>query len=352
VPAFSAETLSDFATALLQAGGLNPGEAGTVARSLVGANLSGYDSHGVMRIPQYLAQVQKGEITPGAEFEVLHETPSLLAADGHWGFGRVQAGRLLSRLMEKAAAGGVAVGTMRRSAHIGRLGEYCEIAAAAGMISMLMVNNHGAIMRVSPPGGRAARLSTNPLAVGIPHADEPVVIDFCTCVTAEGKVRVKKFAGEQVPDGWILDGRGRPTNDPNDLYGDPPGTILPFGGPQAYKGFALGLMVEILSGALSGGVCAREVPINQIGNCVFMMLLDPGHFGEGEHFRREVADLLGFIRSCPTVEGVERITLPGDPERSSLAEKTAHGIPLDEGNWQQLTELAGRLAVEVPEPMR
>jgi len=352
VPAFSAETLTDFATALLQAGGLDPGEAGTIARSLVDANLTGYDSHGVMRIPQYLAQVEKGEIVPGAEFEVLSETPSLLAADGHWGFGRVQAGRLLERLMEKAAAGGVAVGTMRRSAHVGRLGEYCEIAADAGMISMLMVNNHGAIMRVSPPGGKAARLSTNPLAVGIPHADEPVVIDFCTCAVAEGKVRVKKFAGERVPDGWILDGHGRPSNDPNDLYGDPPGTIPPFGGPQAYKGFALGLMVEILSGALSGGVCAREVPINQIGNCVFMMVLAPGHFGGSDHFRGEVAGLLGFIRSCPTVEGVDRITLPGDPERESLAEKTARGIPLDEGNWRQLTELAERLGVEVPQPMR
>ena len=351
MPAFSAETLSDFAAALLRAGGLDPDEARTVARSLVGANLRGYESHGVMRIPQYLAQMEKGEITPGAEFEVLHETPALLSADGHWGFGQVQSGRLLARLVEKAAAGGVGVGTMRRSAHIGRLGEYCEVAAEAGMVSMVMVNNHGGVIRVSPPGGKAARLSTNPLAVGIPHAGEPVVIDFCTCVAAEGKVRVKKFAGEKVPDGWILDGLGRPSNDPSDLYGDPPGTILPFGGPQAYKGFALGLMVEVLSGALSGGVCARAVPINQIGNCVFMMVLEPGHFGQGEHFRREVADLLAFVRSCPTVEGVERITLPGDPERRSLAEKTAHGIALDEGNWRQLTELGARLGVGLPEPI-
>lgn len=348
MPVLSAEVLCQLATDLLRGGGAGAEEARAVAESLVGANLRGYDSHGVMRIPQYLAQVEKGEITPGAELEVLHETPSLVSADGHWGFGQVQARRLLAMLIEKTQAGGVAVGTMRCSAHIGRLGEYCETAAEVGMISMLMVNNHGGVMRVSPPGGKEARLSTNPLAVGIPNGDEPVVIDFCTCATAEGKVRVKKFAGEPVPDGWVVDSEGRPTNDPNDLYADPPGTILPFGGPQAYKGFALGLMVEVLSGALSGGVCAREKPINQIGNCVFMQVFDPAHFGGAERFRTETGDLLRFIRSCPTVEGVDRITLPGDPERACLAQKTAEGLAIDEGNWQELADLAERLGVRVP----
>ena len=238
---------------------------------------------------------------------------------------------------------------MKHCSHIGRLGEYCETAAAAGLASLLMVNNHGAARRVAPPGGKAPRLPTNPLAVGIPNGDEPLVIDFCTSVTAEGKVRVKRIAGEPCPDGWLLDGEGRPTNDPELLYGDPPGTIRPMGGDQPYKGFALGLMVEIFSGALSGGVCAREVPINPLGNCVFMMILDPGHFGGAEHFAEETSNLVAFVRGCPRVEGVDEIVLPGDPERRILEKKLAAGITFDDGNWNELVKLAAGWGVDVPE---
>jgi len=348
VPTFSAEVLIEFATRLLTAGGVGGEEAGLITGSLVGANLRGYDSHGVMRIPQYLNQIEKGEIVPGAQFEVLHETPALMTTDGHWGFGRVQAGRLIERLIAKAQRGGVGVGTMIQCAHTGRLGEYCEMATAAELIAMVMVNNHGAVRRVAPPGGKAARLSTNPIAVGIPHGQQPIVLDFCTCVAAEGKVRVKWIAGEPCPDGWLLDSEGRPTNDPGDLYADPPGTILPMGGSQPYKGFGLGLMVEILTGALSGGVCAREIPINPIGNCVFMLVLDPAHFGGGGHFKSEVSQLTEFIRSCPRIEGVDKITLPGDPERRSLARKSAEGLSFDEGNWTKLVKLAERLGVDLP----
>src|SRR5690606_27862112 len=123
--------------------------------------------------------------------------------------------------------------------------------------------------------------------------------------------------------GWLHDSAGQPTNDPNPRYGTPPGTIRPMGGDQAYKGFGLGLMVEIFAGALSGGVCIREKPINQNGNCVFMMLIDPGHVGGREHFAQEVAGLAQFVRDCPRIDGVEEIMLPGDPERRTLAQRSA-----------------------------
>jgi len=348
VPTFSAEKLTEFAGSLLAAAGMGAEEAVMVAESLVGANLRGYDSHGVMRLPFYLGRMEKGEVTPAAEFEVLTETASLVTVDAHWGFGQTQARRLTDRLIEKAKASGVGVGTMKCCSHIGRLGEYCERAAEAGLVSMLMVNNHGAARRVAPPGGTAPRLPTNPLAVGIPQGDEPLVVDFCTSVTAEGKVRVKQIAGELCPEGWLLDSEGRPTNDPDLLYGDPPGTIRPMGGDQPYKGFALGLMVEIFTGALSGGACSREVPINPLGNCVFMMVLDPAHLGGAEHFADEVSNLLTFVRGCPRADGVDQIVLPGDPERRTLKEKLAQGIRLDEGNWEQLVKLAGKWGVDAP----
>jgi uncharacterized oxidoreductase len=344
----AAASLTRFATQLLMGGGLAADEAELVGKSLVDANLRGHDSHGVMRIPYYLDQVAKKEIFPGAEFTTLKDTSAIVAADGHWGFGQTQAQRLMWRLMGKARETGLALGTLIRAGHIGRLGEYCEMAAGDGFVSMVMVNTHGHARRVAPPGGKAPRLGTNPLAIGSPTEDGPLVLDFGTSATAEGKVRVKKIAGQLCPDGWLLDSEGKPTNDPNTLYGTPPGTILPMGGTQAYKGFGLGLMVEILTGALSGGVTIREKPINQNGNCAFMLVIDPGHVGGAAHFKAEVEQLVEFMRSCPRVEGCDEILLPGDPERRVLAARSSTGIPLDDGNWKQLTDLAKKLDVKVP----
>ncbi|HWA98606.1 MAG TPA: Ldh family oxidoreductase [Pirellulales bacterium] len=348
MPTIAAESLERFATQLLESGGLTPDEAQLVGKSLVEANLRGHDSHGVMRIPYYLDQVTKKEVVPGAEFTILRDTPSIVVADGHWGFGQTQAQRLMYRLIGKAHESGVALGTLIHSGHIGRLGEYCEMAAEAGLVSMIMVNTHGVARRVAPPGGKAPRLGTNPLAIGVPAGKAPLVLDFGTSATAEGKVRVKKIAGQTCPDGWLLDSEGRPTNDPNTLYGDPPGTILPMGGTQAYKGFGLALMVEIFAGALSGGVTIREKPINPNGNCVFMMVVDPRHVGGREHFAAEVSQLTAFVRSCPRIDGCDEIQLPGDPEQRVLAQRSTEGVYLDDGNWRQLAELAKKLGVEPP----
>jgi uncharacterized oxidoreductase len=212
-----------------------------------------------------------------------------------------------------------------------------------------MVNSHGGVVRVAPPGGTSPRLSTNPLAFGVPHENESLVLDFSTSATAEGKVRVKKIAGQSCPPGWLLDATGQPTTDPNVLYAKPPGSILPMGGDQTYKGFGLGLMIEILTGALSGGVCARPEPYPKKGNCVFALLLNPAAFGGRDHFAAEVRSLTDYVRSCPTVPGVARITLPGDPERATLARNMAEGIELEQENYLALVRLAEELGVATPE---
>jgi uncharacterized oxidoreductase len=344
----SPEELTSFAENLLRAGGVAVSEAPLVALSLVGANLRGHDSHGVMRIPYYLDCLTKGEVVCGVELLVQRDTDSLLVTDAQWGFGQVQARRLAQRLISKANESGIALGTMIRSGHVGRLGEYCEMAVERECVAIMMVNTHGHARRVAPPGGLAPRLGTNPLAVGIPDRDRPIIIDFGTSATAEGKVRVKKIAGQRCPEGWLLDNQGQPTTDPNALYATPPGTIRPMGGDQPFKGFALGLMVEVLAGALSGGVCIRETPINQNGNCVFMLVLDPSQVAGRDHFVHEVTQLVDFIRGCPRVENVAEITLPGDPERRTMAQRLQDGIPFDDGNWRELADLAGKLNVPVP----
>ena len=348
MPKIAVSILTSFAESLLLAAGASAEEARVVARSLVDANTKGYDSHGVMRIPYYIEAMKTGEAVSGAELAILDEGPSRVVADANWGFGQVQAVRMLARLSAKAHDAGQAIGTMTHCGHIGRLGEYCEMAAGDGLVSMLMVNSHGGAARVAPPGGKAPRLSTNPLAMGVPHKNEPLVLDFSTSATAEGKVRVKKIAGEKCPDGWIVDCEGRPTNDPNVLYQNPQGSILPMGGAQAYKGFGLGLMVEIFTGAISGGVCAREVPYPKKGNCVFMMLLDPARYGGRDHFRCEVEQLVSYIKSCPRIEGVPEILLPGDPERRMCAQRMTEGIPLDDENWRALVRQAETLRVAIP----
>lgn len=349
MPVIAVDELRSFARALLAAGGADDHESQIVGDSLVGANVRGHDSHGVMRIPFYLAQVKTGIIRQGARLTVLSETASAVVGDGNWGFGQVVSQDLVRRLIKKAAETGIACGTLKQSAHIGRLGEYAEMAAEHGMTSIIMADTHGAAQRVAPVGGKAPRLGTNPLCMGVPGGqDGPFILDFGTSATAEGKVRVKKIAGELVPDGWLLDPEGRPTNDPNQLYGNPPGSILPMGGTQAYKGFGLAFMIELFCSGLSGAPCAHPNPPAPMGNAATFVLIDPRRFAGADHLLCEATKVEEYIRNTPRIAGVDSITLPGDPERRVHQQRQATGVPLDAGNWAALTTLAENLGVKSP----
>lgn len=349
MPRVSKEALQRFATELFVAGGAGPEESEIVADSLVQANLRGHDSHGVMRIAYYIGRMKAGKLAPGAQLTVEKETPAALVCDGNWGFGQPLSRQMIDRLTDKARTNGIALGTLRRASHIGRVGEYAERAAAQNMIAIICVNNQGAAQRVAPVGGIRPRLGTNPICIGMPGASEgPFVLDFGTSATAEGKVRVKKIAGEEIPLGWVLDPDGDPTTDPNQLYGDPPGTILPMGGDQAYKGFGLAFMIEMLAGGLSGGLCAEPHNPPAIGNCVMFIVIAPETLAGIGHLEAEVTKLEQYVRSVPLKDGVDRVTLPGDPERVTLKQRTAEGIPFDKGNWQALLDLAQELGVEPP----
>ena len=349
MPVLQEAQLLNFGVSLLAAGGANENEAAIVGRSLVQANLRGHDSHGVMRIPFYVKQVQDGKLNAGSTLQVVHETSGTIVGDGNWGFGQVLSRDLTERLIEKAGEAGIASGSLRQSAHIGRLGEYAEMATEKNMSAIICANTHGAAQRVAPVGGKRPRLGTNPLCIGMPGGkDGPFILDFGTSATAEGKVRVKKIAGEKVPDGWVLDPEGKPTNDPNQLYGDPPGTILPMGGDQAYKGFGLSFMIEMLCGTLSGGQCAYPNPPPPIGNAAFFIVINPQQYAGFEHLKTEVENLEEYVRSVPRIDGVDEILLPGDPERRVLAARQQSGIPLDDGNWKALLALATELGVTPP----
>lgn len=348
MPVFSEHQLFEFAKSLLSAGGANDDEAAIVARSLVGANLRGHDSHGVMRIPFYVGRIAEGILQPGAEVTFENETAASVVCDGGWGFGQVSSLKLMDRLIKMAESSGVACGTLRRSAHIGRLGEYAEVATEKNMAVIICANTLGAAQRVAPVGGKRPRLGTNPICIGMPGGKEgPFVLDFGTSATAEGKVRLKKIAGQTVPEGWVLDPDGQPTTDPNQLYGDPPGTILPMGGDQAYKGFGLSFMIEMLCGGLSGGLCAHPNPPPAIGNCAVFIVMSPERLAGYDSLATQVSQLEEYVRGVPRIDGVSEIILPGDPERRTLADRQANGIPVDDGNWEALTTLATKLGVAV-----
>jgi len=212
------------------------------------------------------------------------------------------------------------------------------------------VNNGGAGQRVAPPGGLEPRLGTNPLCAAVPTSTDPVVLDFGTSVAAEGKVRVYYINDKApVPEGWLQDSQGRPTTDPSVLYEPPLGTILPMGGSQAYKGFGLGLVLDMLTGGLSGGSTCHPGAPPPRGNNVLFLALDAAQFAGLDTLIRQTECVADYVRNTPRAPGVEAILLPGDPERRTLAHRSAHGIPLEEAHWVRLAALAQRLGVPLPD---
>jgi hydroxycarboxylate dehydrogenase B len=350
MPTFPAVSLLGFVKNLFLAVKVPEDEASLVATSLVEANLCGHDSHGVMRAPQYASFVRDGIYKPGTALTILNETPAVLAADAGWGFGQVQAHRLMQQLLPKALSLGVAAGSLRHCGHTGRLGEYAELAAKHRLAFFGTVNSHGHGRRVAPPGGTEGRISTNPICFGVPTTAEPVVLDFGTSVAAEGKVRIHFQKQEPTPSGWLQDHLGQPTTDPGVLYNEPRGSLLPFGGAQAYKGFGLGLMMDLLAGGLSGGPCSNpQYPMAGTGNTVLFTLFNPAFFGGVDHLLTQADQLTEYVRGCPTSDPNQPITLPGEPEQRIKAIRQASGIPVPDGTWQLLVKAGAEWNVTLPE---
>jgi|AP45_3_1055517.scaffolds.fasta_scaffold23080_2 uncharacterized oxidoreductase len=339
------ESLTRFATSLFQAAGVPEDEAELVSKSLVGSNLRGHDSHGVVRIPRYLPLLETGELVAGAELVVHSETAAMLCADAGFGFGMVQMTRLIELLDEKVEQLGVACGTLVRCGHVGRVGEWAELVASRGRAGLVTVNDNGVLKCVAPPGGTEPTLSTNPIAIGVPTGGQPLVLDISTSVVANGKVLVQQMAGESCPEGWLLDAEGQPTTDPAVRFSDPRGTLLPMGG---YKGFGLSLLLDILVGGLSGGSCPPAAPDAPGTNNVLLVVWDPERFAGTGHFLGEADRVIEFVRGVNRMPDVESIRLAGDRSRETMELRLAEGVPLDGGTWSSLCETALGLGVTVP----
>src|SRR6202142_33690 len=218
MPNITAERLTEIKIGLLIAAGASAAEAEIIARYNVGANLVGHDSHGIILIPQYIDRIKAVHIVPGAPWEIQQETATTTVIDGNWGFGYVVNDRAMRYTIEKAKKQNVAVATVRRQSHIGRLASYPLLASAEGMIAMITADSGRSSKALAPYGGAKARLGTNPICFAIPsNLDGPLFFDMATSAAAAGKINVATARGEQVPAGWLIDADGKPSTDPRVL---------------------------------------------------------------------------------------------------------------------------------------
>jgi uncharacterized oxidoreductase len=345
----AAAVLREISAEILAAAGSSAEEAGKVAARLIDANLHGHDSHGVIRVPQYVGQVRSGAILPNQQAEIVAETDIVTVLDGHFGYGQIMGERAIEVAIAKAARHGIAMSALRHTGHLGRVGDWPEMAANAGMASLHFVNATGIPLRVVPHGGRDGRGTTNPIAMGIPvPGAAPVILDFATSATAEGKVRVARNKGVPIPPDCLLDAEGNPTTDPNDLYTDPPGSLVPFGGAvSGHKGGALWLMCELFAGGLTGGGCSRPLDgKSSFSSGMLSIVVAPQAYGDAGAIGAEIERYLGFVKSArPRQEGGE-VLLPGEPERRARAERIAGGIAVDPTTWEHIMTAAADVGLD------
>jgi uncharacterized oxidoreductase len=342
---FSVDYVTQFGASILAAAGATEDEARIVMAELVAADLAGHPSHGVMRLLQYVGHMGMGDIRPGISLKVVRESPVVSVYDGHFGFGQCIMRELLAVASTRAREQGTYTAFCRNCGHIGRLGSYTRDAARDGLLAMMMVNVSGAC-RVAPFGSIDARLGTNPISIAAPRGDDVICVDTTTCSTAEGKVRIAHQNGEPVPEGMIIDNQGRPTTDPNNFYTDPPGAILPLGGPIGFKGSGLAVMIDVVAGILSGtGFGQFDVAVGTNG--VWLYLVDLDRVVDRDHYESEVERYVAYLKDVRVVPGVEEVLMPGEPERLHAAH--AEGVRIPCGTWAQLLQLAKEVEVSVKE---
>lgn len=335
------ERLHDMALRIVSAAGAPPAEARIVARHLVDANLKGHDSHGVGMLESYVKHALNGSLKPAAHGRIIADAPPILQIDGERGHGQVVAHDGAHMAVQRAKRDGACVLAIRDSHHMGRIGTYGEIVAAAGLVAILVVNVVGHRGLVAPHGGAFGRLGTNPVCIAIPGPtpQTPFVLDMATSKVAVGKLRVAQAKGETLPEGYALDGHGQPTRDPGVIWAEPGGAVLPFG---EHKGSGLGLAIDILAGALTGGDTLQPAHPRggTITNNMFGLIVDPSRLGSAGRFGDEVAAILAYMKDCPPRDPGRPVQTAGEPEREALRARQAAGIPVDDGTWASLETAA------------
>ncbi len=342
----SAEDLTKFVVNLAIKSGVGEADAAILADSLVDANLFGIDTHGVSRLPIYLRRISLGLIDPAARMEFHKKMPAVGTFDARNGLGQVAGVKAMNEAVGMAKQSGVGVVGVVNSQHFGAAGYYCSLAARAGYIGLAFTNAEPAL---PPWGSYEAYFGTNPIAMAVPTGtDVPIVIDSSTSIVARGKIVAAARTSTPIPPDWALDPDGNPTTDAQKALA---GAVLTMAGP---KGYALALLVDILSGVVTGGGYGRNVksmykdmehPAN-VGH--MLMALNIEAFMPRTEFYERVKSMSADLKASKPRPGVDEINLPGERKYRVRGGRANDGIPVDESVAKELSSLAAELGVPSP----
>lgn len=342
-----AAELTALISEMVRLGGSHEDECRIVSEHLVGANLSGHDSHGVGIFQAYVNNLQRGLLVPNVSAKRYLDEGVFLQYDGQKGYGQSVAAEVTEHAITRARAIGICVATLKNSHHIGRVGTYAEMIAAAGFVSIHFTNVTDHHTMVAPFRGAESRFGTNPITMAMPtsNPEEPIILDMATSVVAMGKIRVANDSGKTVPEEWLIDSEGQPSSDPGVMFNDPLGALQPFG---EHKGYALCLMAELMSGALSGGgtIQPGNERLDGIINTMTMIIMDPHRLGDANSITREVDAMVDYTKSARPADPEKPVLVPGDPERIARKERGANGIFIPEGTWVLLLEAGEKLGLD------
>lgn len=335
---YPADFLREFVVRVFASYGIPDEDARTAADVLIVSDLRGIDSHGVARLVTYCDMLDLKRINPRPQPSIVRETPSTATVDGDNGLGLVVgpwANRVAMSKAESAGSGWVSV---RNTNHYGIAGWYVLEALKRDLIGWSMTNT---TKLVAPLWGGERMLGTNPIAIAFPGLEEPpIVIDLATCAVAYGKIEIARRKQQPIPDGWAIDASGSVTHDPAGMIEG--GALLPLGSDRehgGHKGYALAMMVDVLSAVLSGAnwgpftppfALRQEIPARSVGKGIghFFGAMRIDGFVEPEEFKRQIDDLIRTFRKTRPMPGTAGPLIPGDPEREAEARRRVDGIPL------------------------
>ena len=345
MPIIQHSTLEAFGAAMLAAAGLPDDQAQVASHHLVESNLMGHDSHGIIRVPAYTASLLKGDLKPVGNQQVVRETPASLVWDANRSFGIVLAYSAMQEAVTRAKAHTFGAVAVHRSGHIGRLGAYPPMAADADCIGVVLLN--GGARFTAPYGGVGRRLPPNPIAISVPVENGAhMMLDITTSVAAGGKVQVAAARGKELPDGWLIDSEGQSVHDPNRFWEDNV-AMLPFGGAVGYKGYGLAMMIDAIAGGLSWAGCSAAAPTRG-GSGYMALAIRIDAFIDPDEFKHETRILVDWVKSSPTMPGINNIYVPGEIENETMQQRANSGLNIEDETWDALVQNARELNVTIP----
>jgi uncharacterized oxidoreductase len=331
---------------IFEAAGLPSDQARIVADHLVDANLTGHDSHGIIRMPGYARSITSGGIKPAGNHKVVRESPASLTIDANGGIGIVVANQAMQMAVDRAKEYTLGAVAVHRSSHIGRLGDFPPRAAEQDCIGVLILNGGGRF--TAPFGGTARRLPPNPISISVPTLNgPPMMLDVTTSMVAGGKIDIYLARNQPVPEGWLIDEEGNEVTDPQS-FRDGDAAMLPMGGPVGHKGYGLGMMIDAIAGGLSWAGCSADKPTRG-GSGYLALAIRIDRFIDLDEFKKEIQILIDWVRSSPTLPGVDKVYLPGEIEDQTRRERERDGVFVEEVTWEDILTAASDLGVSVPE---